>query len=185
MGKKYAGYDSAGDIVAYFDSEESPAPPSATVIAITDAQWQACLSDPGYTVVKGALVAPAAPTPTELLLEAQTAQIELLAQDYLTAIATDVGFTTAAGVTKIYQADPDSRRILTETVAGYTASGSVPAGFWWKSTDNTKVSFTLADLQGLSDAMLAQGWAAFQNLDAKKADVEAATTVADVQAIAW
>jgi hypothetical protein len=47
------------------------------------------------------------------------------------------------------------------------------------------VQMTYAQLQGLAAAMLAQRWAAFQNLKTRKNSVRAATTVADVQAVIW
>lgn len=62
MGQKFAAYDSAGAIIAFYDSEDSPAPTGEAVIEITDAQWQKCITNPGYTVRNGALVAPATPT---------------------------------------------------------------------------------------------------------------------------
>jgi hypothetical protein len=47
------------------------------------------------------------------------------------------------------------------------------------------VPMTFVQLQGLAGAMLAQGWAAFQNLQTRKIAVRDATTVAQVQAIIW
>jgi hypothetical protein len=44
---------------------------------------------------------------------------------------------------------------------------------------------TFAQLQGLAAAMLAQGWAAFQNLQTRKTAVRSATTVTQVQTIIW
>lgn len=58
MGQKYAAYDAQGAIIAFYDSEDSPAPEGAQAIEITDDQWQACLSSPLYKVAGGALVAP-------------------------------------------------------------------------------------------------------------------------------
>ncbi len=71
MGQKYAAYDSQGAIVAFYDSEDSPAPEGAQTIAISDDEWQACLSSPLYKVVAGALVAPSA-----ALLAAQAAALK-------------------------------------------------------------------------------------------------------------
>ncbi len=65
MGQKQASYNASGAIIAFYDTVDSPAPASATVLDITNAQWQTCLSNPGWTVVNGALVAPPpAPAPT-------------------------------------------------------------------------------------------------------------------------
>lgn len=66
MGQKYAAYDSTGVVVAYYDSIDSPVPQSVNAIEITDAEWRACISTQGYTVANGALVAPAAPTASQI-----------------------------------------------------------------------------------------------------------------------
>lgn len=61
MGQKFVAFDSNGDIAAFYDSEDSPVPAGVnSVIEITDAQWQTCVSTPGYAVKNGALVAPTA-----------------------------------------------------------------------------------------------------------------------------
>jgi len=60
MGQKFAAYDAQGNITSFYDSEDSPVPAGVNAIGITDSQWQACLSTPGYKVVSGALVAPTA-----------------------------------------------------------------------------------------------------------------------------
>ncbi|MBB3213413.1 hypothetical protein FHW67_002705 [Herbaspirillum sp. Sphag1AN] len=123
--------------------------------------------------------------PTVTLAAAQSSQIGIIVAAYQSAISTPVSFTTAGGVTKTFQADSNSQDLLVTAVAGYNAQKAVPTGFYWKSADNTQVPFTLADLNGLSAAMLAQGWTAFQHLTTLKAQVAAATTVAAVQAIVW
>jgi len=61
MGQKYAAYNDQGTIIGYYDSIDSPPPPDATVIAITDQQWLTCLQQPGWTVVDGQLVPPPPP----------------------------------------------------------------------------------------------------------------------------
>ncbi len=70
MGQKQASYDSTGKIVAFYDTVDSPAPTGATVLDITEAQWQTCISQQGWTVAHGALVAPPpdpAPTAAQVL----------------------------------------------------------------------------------------------------------------------
>jgi hypothetical protein len=47
------------------------------------------------------------------------------------------------------------------------------------------VPMTYAELQGLAGAMLARGYAAFQNLQTKKASAASATSVIAVQAIVF
>jgi hypothetical protein len=185
MGQKFAAYDSTGAIVAFYDSVDSPASQGVTAIAITDSQWQTCISTPGYTVSNGELVAPAAPTPAQLLSVAQASQAALIDSAYYSVIQQNVSFKTAAGVTKTFQADADSQTIVMQATQGYQIAGATPAGFYWKSADNTLVSFTLADLQGLYTAILSQGWAAFQKRTTLKQQIAGATTVAAVQTIVW
>lgn len=114
---------------------------------------------------------------------AQAQQIGKMYFAYEAAIAQDVSFTTAALVTKMFQADPQSVANAQAMLAAYKIA--VPAGFYWVSRDNTQVAFTLADLQGLAKAMGDQGWGAFQTLQTRKASILAGTTIAAVQAVVW
>lgn len=66
MSQKYAAYDASGNLTALYDSTDSPVPDGVTTIQITDVQWQACVSTPGYTVKGGALVAPVPPTTAQI-----------------------------------------------------------------------------------------------------------------------
>lgn len=116
---------------------------------------------------------------------ARDRQKAILEVAYAAASSADVSFTTAAGVAKTYQADGSSQHVLLRAWTGYDAAGAVPSGFYWVAADNTQVPFTLADLKGLYATMLAQGWAAFQHLQQRKAQVLAASDVASVQAVVW
>ena len=185
MGQKQAAYDSTGNITAFYDSVDSPAPLSAKVLNITDAQWQACLSKQGCTVVNGALTAPPDLTAAQLLAQAQASQIATLRQSYGAAIQQAVSYTSKGGVTTTYQADPQSVANLTQMLLAFQAAAATPSGFYWVSLDNTQVPFTYADMQGLAAAFGAQGAAAFQHLQTLKAEAMAATSVSAVQAIVW
>jgi hypothetical protein len=185
MSQKYAAYDSTGAVVAFYDSVLSPVPAGVSAIEITDAQWQTCLVNPGWTVAGGALVAPVPPTAAALLAVAQAAQVAVVTAAYQSAVQQPVAFTNKAGTAQTYQADATSQQLLMQATQGYTIGGSVPDGFYWKASDNTHVPFVLADLQGLYDVMLAQGWAAFQKLQTLKTSIAAATTVDAVQAVVW
>jgi hypothetical protein len=186
MSPKFAAFDVQGNITAYYDDIDSPVPSGVTsVIKITDAQWQACISTLGYTVKSGALVAPTAPTAAQLLASAQAAQITTLKAAYNTAIQQPVSFTAAGSISKTFQADMGSQNVLLIATTGYNLAGATPSGFYWVSSDNTQVPFMLADLKGLYGVMLAQGNTAFQKLQTLKAQVNAATTAAAVQAITW
>lgn len=120
-----------------------------------------------------------------LLADAQVRKVATLSADYAAACAQPVSYTTKGGVTKTFQADAGSVHILQQTLAGLSGAQTTPPDFWWLSADNTQVPFTYADLQGVAAAMLAQGWAAFQQLQSRKAAVNAATTVAAVQEVHW
>jgi hypothetical protein len=126
-----------------------------------------------------------APTAAQLLAQAQQAQIATLTAAYQSAIAQPVSYTSKGGVTKTYQADPNSLSNLQNALLGLQAAGATPSGFYWVAADNTQVPFTYSDLQGLAAALLAQGWAAFQQLQTLKGQVNAATTISAVQTIVW
>lgn len=126
-----------------------------------------------------------AATDAEMLSTAQTAQKAVIDDAYAAAVQANVTFKTAAGVTETFEADATSQTYLMQTTQGYALAGATPSGFYWVAADNTQVAFTLADLQGLYQAILAHGWAAFQKRQALKASIDAATTVAAVQAIIW
>lgn len=100
---------------------------------------------------------------------------------YEVASQLPVTFTTAGGVTAVFQADKGSQDILMTTLAGLP--GVTPPGFWWLSSDNVQVPFTYADLKGLAGAMLMQGWAAFQAKQTRKAALRVADTIEAVDAI--
>jgi hypothetical protein len=182
MGQKYAAYNSAGTITGFYDSIDSPLPSGVTAIEITEAQWQECLTTPGYTVVNGVLTGP---TAAQLLAQAQQAQLTTLTAAYQAAIAQPVSYTSKGGITKTYQADPQSLSNLQNTLLGLQTAGATPSGFYWVAADNAQVPFIYADLQGLAAALLAPGWAAFQKLQTLKAEVNTATTVSAVQAVVW
>ena len=116
---------------------------------------------------------------------AQSNQRDLIESAYARAVTASVSFTTSAGVTKIYQADADSQSSLKDALIGFTPAGTTPSGFYWRSLDNTNIPFTLADLQGLAQAMIGQGWAAFQKRINLLAQIAAATTTSQVETITW
>ena len=106
--------------------------------------------------------APAATTPALTLAQAQEAQISVIDAAYAAAVAQNVTFKTAGGVTEAFEADAGSQTLLMQATQGYGLAGETPSGFYWVGADNTHVPFALADLEGLYQAILAQGWAAFQ-----------------------
>ena len=125
------------------------------------------------------------PLPSATLVQAQTVQISILAEAYNNAISQPVSFTSAGNITKTYNADMGSISNLQMCILGYMSAQATPSGFYWVAADNTQVPFTYSDLKALAAVMMAQGWAAFQHLQTQKAAVNAAVTVAAVQAIVW
>ena len=186
MGQKYASYNASGVVITYYDSIDSPPPSTATVLAITDAQWQAALACqyPPILVQNDTLVIPTGPT----LWQAQTAQIALLRGAYVNANAANISFTDAAGVTDTYQCDPASIDNLQNCLSGFRAAGAVPTSpipFYWRSATNNNNPFTYADLENLSAAIAARGFANYNQMQTLIAKVKAAKKVSAVQAVVW
>lgn len=182
MGQKYASYNTSRAVIAYYDSKDSPPPATATVLAITDAQWQAALaSQYPVTVENDVLVIPAGPT----LAQAQATQVALLRGGYANANTADISFTTAAGVTDTYQCDPKSLQAIQTYLSGFQAAGAVPSGFYWRSATNQNNAFTYADLEKLPQAIAARGFANYNQLQTLIAKAKAAKKVSAVQAVVW
>lgn len=116
---------------------------------------------------------------------AQSAKIASGLQSYQSTVTASISFTNAAGVTDIYQADPDSIQKLHEVLSGYRSTGTVPTGFYWRSATNQNNPFTFADLNNLALSLTNRGWAAFQHLQNFKAQVMACTTITCVQGVTW
>lgn len=187
---KYARYDHAAPspqpVIGWYDTDSLnyPSMPSnEDLVVVPDDQWPERFDK--TFVSGGIIVAPPAQTNEQQLLSAQRSALGMLYSSYLTAIGQPVPFTSAGGVVQTYQADQHSIDNLQAMLAAFTPAGHPPAGFYWVTQDNTKVPFLLEDMQGLASVIGNQGWAAFQNLQAKKAVIGAATTVADVQAVTW
>lgn len=106
------------------------------------------------------------------ILEAQADKVTEMEAAYAVASTSDVTFTSAGGMTKAFQSDEKSHSNVKNMLEAYRVTG-VPTGFFWKSTDNTRVPFTYADLQGLAQAMGNQGWPAFLHLSDRKDQIAA------------
>ena len=186
MGQKYASYNASGAVIAYYDSIDSPPPATASVLAITDAQWQAALACqyPPVLVQNGALVIPTGPT----LAQAQATQVALLRGGYATANAVNISFTDAAGVTDTYQCDPASIQALQNCLSGFRAAAAVPTapvGFYWRSATNNNNPFTYGDLEKLAQAITTRNFAYYNQLQTLIAKVKAAKKVSAAQAVVW
>ncbi len=127
------------------------------------------------------------PPPT--LAQSQAAQIATLQAAYLAAINSPVSFKNAAGVTSTYPAGntllingQSAQSVIMSVIAAGSAAWTLGK---WLDTNNVAQTFTFADTQGLAAAMEAAATLDWQDLVAKIAEVQAATTVSAVWAIVW
>jgi Domain of unknown function (DUF4376) len=123
------------------------------------------------------------PPPT--LAQVQTTQNATLTAAYNTATHADITYTSKGGITETYQANPMSISNLQNMILAFAQTQTMPTGFFWVASDNTQVPFTYADLQALGNALGVRGATLFAELQMLKAQVNAATTVAAVQAITF
>jgi len=115
---------------------------------------------------------------------AATLSITKAKQKYLIETAYQTAITApAAYMATTFQADNASQDILVKVLVGMQVVGATPAGFAWMDANNAAVPMTLADLQGLYGAVLTRGQADFTKKIIAKQAVDAATTVAAVQAV--
>lgn len=178
MGQKYASYNAQEVVTGFYDSIDSPPPAIASVIAITDAEWQGALSCayPPVTVVNGALVIPTGPT----LAQAQSAQVATLRSACQSAITG--GFSSSAlGSAYTYGSGVTDQANL-NTIASSPTGGSLwceTGGSW------TMKPHTQAQAQAVLSDFVAWLNACQSKLAALTAEVEAATTVEAVKSITW
>lgn len=104
---------------------------------------------------------------------AQAAQLEAAAEAYTQAIAKPVAFTPAGGVMRTFQTDPASIQNMANMLLAFAPPATAPPGFYWVAADNTQVPFTYQDLQGLAQAVGAQGFQAFRSYQTAKAAIAA------------
>lgn len=85
---------------------------------------------------------------------------------------------------KAWQADARSQQMLASAIALAGAGLPLPAS--WRARDNSNMPVTgLADLLAIAGAMAAQTQAAYEKSWALKAQIDAATTAAEVEAVQW
>lgn len=131
--------------------------------------------------VIGTEQSPTIVVPIVTLTDVQTSKIIELVNTYYTYINSDIEYTTVGGVKAIFQADNNSQSLLSKEMLVYTLPNSVvPIGYYWIAADNTRVPFTLEDLQGLTKTIGDRGWIAFDNLQTKKAGVLTIIDTSDV-----
>ena len=180
MGQKLAAYDGNGNICGFYDTVDSPAPGGANTIEITDAEYEACKSIVGYTVLAGALVAPDQPTAAQQLATLQPelcAQIDMAAK----AVYNAIGGDSPGLLAEYQQANADATSFKG---AGYPASDVPSTVACWATASGMTA-------QAAADNIIATASAWYACLDAirqarliGKSNVNKAATTADAQTAA-
>jgi hypothetical protein len=154
--------------------------PEGCAALVVDGSNPVMVSQKGWVVTNGVL-AQVPPSPAELLASAQTIQSATIESSYQDAIYNQ----PISYMDTTFWTDQNSQSMLMGAVVGFQMDGGVPAGFsWWDST-STAIPMTLAQLQGLYQAILGRFNACFVKRKTLLAQIEAATTVAAVEAIVW
>jgi hypothetical protein len=178
MSQKQAAYDANGAIVAFYDTVDSPAPSNATVIDITDAEWQECINNQGAKIVANGALADAPPPDAAVLLAAAQAAVK----GAIRAHRDDLLLLTPFNG-KVFQTDIASKIQIMNVVD----AGTMPAyANYWRTADNTYMPMTFELFVQLKSAIMAREGAAF-GASAKHQDAVDAikTTAADVYAYDW
>ena len=79
----------------------------------------------------------------------------------------------------------DTKQSTQDIIAKNLSIGSVPSGFYFRDIYNNDVPMTYTDLQGFGKAIQERGLANFSKLQDLKAQVNNATTQAELDAVAW
>jgi hypothetical protein len=190
MGQKIAAYDATGNVYAFYDSIDAPVPASVTAdtINVTDAQWMAILTTPGYLVVGGALVEPPPPSADVLLANAQAVQIAANSAACQSAI--EAGFISSAlGASHTYPSTPIDQQnlaasVLATLMPGIAANWVTPlmcaTGNVWSYVEHTAVQVQKVGTDGKA---VITGFLIHN--ETLRQQILAATQVADVEALTW
>lgn len=119
-------------------------------------------------------------TPAEALGNAKAAAHARISAARDDAIAAGIAWNSHS-----WQADDRSRALLTGAVAAFQAGVPIPQGFTWRTADNQDVPMAMADLVGLAAAMLQAADAAYSRSWKLKAQIDAAQSIAAIQAVGW
>ncbi len=121
-----------------------------------------------------------------LLAQAQASQIALLQSAFEKAEQSPLTYTTAGGVTATFLMTPHQWTKFMGAYLKYVVKGdALPSGYAFFEQNGKSVAVTVADISGIFDAGMAQIEGAMSKLSSLVAQVEAATTVSDVQAVNW
>lgn len=142
----------------------------------------------GYTVLEHEAVPPqnalfARPEKTIAMLKVE--RRNALEGDYRTANTQDIRYESEGGVIRLFQTNVTSLDSLAQALSAYSYNESVPAGYFWRSSDNFNVPFTYVDLQQLNLAIETRQFSYFTELTSLKdflfsEDVETAEDISEV-----
>lgn len=172
MGQKFAAYDATGEIIAFYDDVDSPAPQGVNTIPLSTDQWQACISGSGtYLVQNDALVL--APVDSNAELANAKAAVKAAIRAKRDAMLVLTPFDG-----RQFQTDTNSK-IQIMVIAGQ--STLLPAAAKWRTADNTYADMTLDSFKQLMAAIMTREGEAFTNSAAHQDAVDALTTLEAVK----
>jgi len=155
-------------------------PASVDLLPLTQAEWDAKETTP--YILNGILVA----GPGQSLSDAQSMQIADIQSAALLAQVAPLTFTNAANVTTSFPMDASAQMKYLGAYTRYVVHGAtLPANFAFYDATGAAVVFTVTDIDNFATAGFGQVEAALEKQASLIAQIEAATTVAAVQAIVW
>ncbi len=185
MGQKYAAYTpSTGAIIGFYDSVDSPPPATASVLAITTAQWQTCLVTAGYTVTGGVLTAPSS---AALLAQAQSAAVARLTAACAATITAGYPSSALGAVYGYPMGQTDQDNLIAATTASLNAATVWTTPFWCADSGGNWAMrpHTASQIQTVQRDSRAWVVSNQTRLAARVAAVNAAATVAGAGAVVW
>lgn len=157
--------------------------PADAIDATADEFSAAMARAPGDTLVvsDGKVVVRAYAGPT--LDEAKAAQVAALNAAFHASARAPVAFTTAGGAMASFPQSDEAKAYLGQCIDAGAKAWTL--NLWLDASGKPVTPFTFADLQGLAAAFEAAESPAYADLLTKLAAVQAATTIADVQAVTF
>lgn len=127
------------------------------------------------------------PAPTSVLVKkAQSSQIATLRAACATAEQAPITLTLSSGTSATFGMTPHDWTKIVGLYSKYVAKGAaLPSGYAIPDVNGVMQTITVTDIENLMNAGEAQINGALTKLSGLVAQVEAATTVSDVQAIVW
>lgn len=176
MSQKYATNNASTgyNITGHYDSAIHKQIPDGA-IPITDEQWQLSCSG-RLRIENGAPVdySPAGPSLAQLKIFKRQ-QVEKDRDDEIAAGVDYNGYR--------WQTDKQSRENISGTLTAITAGIPLPQSFTWRTEDDQNISADASFMLGLSAVVLAHGNACYQRSWDRKAQIDAATTVEELEGI--